>query len=69
MLEDMSRRLEKIEAHVTHLEHQVEQLNEVVTGQGKLVELLKRRVQRQASVLQTMELENMKAHNVPPPHH
>ena len=27
-------------SRIAHLEHQVEQLNEVVTGQGKLVEFL-----------------------------
>ena len=41
---------------VADLEHQVEQLNEVVTGQSKLVELLKKQVQRQSNVLETIEL-------------
>jgi uncharacterized coiled-coil protein SlyX len=42
MNDDISKRFERIEAHVAHLEHQVEQLNEVVTGQDKLIELLKK---------------------------
>jgi uncharacterized coiled-coil protein SlyX len=63
------QRLERLEASVTHLEHQVEQLNEVVTGQAKLIEFLKKQVQRQSSVLETMELENIKADNARPPHH
>jgi uncharacterized coiled-coil protein SlyX len=63
------QRLERIEAHVAHLEHQVEQLNEVVVGQGKLVDHLKKQVQRQSAVLETMELERIKANNPKPPHH
>lgn len=63
------QRLERLEASVAHLEHQVEQLNEVVTGQAKLVDFLKKQVQRQSGVLENMELENIKADNARPPHH
>jgi uncharacterized coiled-coil protein SlyX len=63
------QRLERLEASVAHLEHQVEQLNGVVTGQAKLVEVLKKQVQRQSSVLETIELETVKANNARPPHH
>jgi uncharacterized coiled-coil protein SlyX len=69
MNDETLQRLERIEAHVAHLEHQVEQLNEAVTGQVKLVGLLKKQVQRQSSVLETMELESIKANNARPPHH
>jgi uncharacterized coiled-coil protein SlyX len=69
MNEESFQRLEKLEAHVTHLERQVEQLNEVVTDQGKLVEFLKKQMQRQSSVLETIELESIKANNARPPHH
>ena len=69
MPDEISRRFEKIEAHVAHLEHQVEQLNEVVTSQGKLVEQLKKQVQRQSGVLETLELENIRNNNPRPPHH
>ena len=58
MSDAMNQRMEKLESHVAHLEHQVEQLNEVLTDQGKLVEFLKKQVQRQSSVLETMELES-----------
>jgi uncharacterized coiled-coil protein SlyX len=63
------QRLERLEANVAHLEHQVEQLNEVVADQSKLVELLKKQAQRQSGVLETLELENIKANNARPPHH
>ena len=69
MSDAMNQRMEKLESHVAHLEHQVEQLNEVLTDQGKLVEFLKKQVQRQSSVLETMELESIKATNPTPPHH
>ena len=69
MNDETSQRLERIEAHVTHLEHQVEQLNGVVIEQGRLVNHLKKQAQRQSAVLETMELERIKANNPKPPHH
>ena len=69
MNDEILQRLGQIESHVTHLEHQVEQLNEVLVGQSRVVELLKKQVQRQSGVLETMELERIKANNVKPPHY
>lgn len=69
MNDETLQRFERLEASVAHLENQVEQLNEVVTGQAKLVELLKKQVQRQSGVLETMEMERIKANNTKPPHH
>ena len=69
MADENSRRIEKLESHMAHLEHQVEQLNGVVIEQGKLVERLKKEVQRQSAAMQTMELERMKANVQKPPHY
>jgi len=69
MNDEILQRLGRIETHVAHLEHQVEQLNEVVVGQSKTVEQLRKQVQRQSGVLETMELERIKANNVKPPHY
>jgi SlyX protein len=69
MSDEALQRLEKIEASVAHLEHQVEQLNEVIIEQGKLLERLKKEVQRQTSAMQTLELERIKANNPKPPHY
>ena len=69
MNDESSQRLERIEAHVTHLEHQVEQLNGVLIEQGKLVERLKKEVQRQSAAMETIELERIKATNPKPPHY
>ena len=69
MTDEASQRMEKREASVAHLEHQVEQLNDVVIEQGKLLERLKKEVQRQSTAMQTLELDRIKANNPKPPHH
>ena len=69
MKDETAHRLERIEANVAHLEHQVEQLNEVIIEQGRLVGRLKKEVQRQSSQLESQELERIKANNPKPPHH
>lgn len=69
MTGEAADRLERVEAHLAHLERQVEQLNEVLIGQGKLVERLKKEVQRQSSAMETLELERIRANNPKPPHY
>jgi uncharacterized coiled-coil protein SlyX len=69
MNDELSQRLERVEAHSAHLERQVEQLNEVVIEQGKLVDRLKKEVQRQSAAMETLELERKKATNPKPPHY
>jgi len=69
MANQISRQIEKLESHIAHLEHQVEQLNGVVIEQGKLLERLKREVQRQSSAMQTLELERIKGNVQKPPHY
>lgn len=69
MADDNSSRFEKLESHLAHLEHQVEQLNAVVVEQVKLIERLKKEVQRQSTAMQTLELERIKSNNQKPPHY
>ena len=69
MNDESALRLERIEAHVTHLEHQVEQLNGVLIEQGRLVEQLKRQAQRQSATLEAIEMDRIKATNPKPPHY
>ncbi len=69
MNDESAHRLERIEAHVTHLEHQVEQLNGVLIEQGRLVEQLKRQAQRQSATLEAIEMDRIKATNPKPPHY
>ncbi len=69
MNEELSTRLGKIESHLAHLEHQVEQMNSIIMAQDKLLERLKKEVQRQSSNMETLELERIKANNSKPPHY
>ena len=69
MADEQSQRTEKLESHLAHLEHQVEQLNGVVIEQGKLLERLKKEIQRQSTAMQTMELERIQSNNPKPPHY
>jgi len=69
MNDELAQRLEKVESHLAHLEHQVDQLNDVLIEQGGLVERLKKEVQRQSALLQAQELDRIQANNPKPPHH
>ncbi len=61
--------MDKLESNLAHLEHQVEQLNAVVVEQVKLLERLKKEVQRQTTAMQTLELERIQSNNQKPPHY
>ncbi len=69
MADENSRRTDRLEANLAHLEHQVEQMNSVLFEQGKLLERLKKEVQRSSTAMQTLELERVKANNQKPPHY
>jgi SlyX protein len=69
MSDEAGQRWERIEANLAHLEHQVEQLNGVVIEQGRALEQLKKLVQRQATTLESIELERVKSTNLKPPHY
>ena len=61
--------MDKLEANLAHLEHQVEQMNGVVIEQGKLLDRMKKEVQRQSTAMQTLELERVKSNIQKPPHY
>jgi uncharacterized coiled-coil protein SlyX len=61
--------MEKIETHLAHLEHQYEQLNEVVIEQGRALARLQKENAKVSQVVETMELERIRANNPKPPHH
>lgn len=69
MSDENSRRTDRLEANLAHLEHQVEELNDVIIEQGKLLERLKKEVQRQSTAMQTLELERVKSNIAKPPHY
>lgn len=65
----IEERLRNLESHITHLEYQLEQLNEVVAAQSRLVERLKKELQRQSSALEAATLERIKSNIQKPPHY
>ncbi len=67
--EEISNRLQRVEANIAHLEHLVEQLNAVIIEQGKVIESLRRQTHQQATTLESIELERIKATNPKPPHY
>jgi len=69
MNDETSQRLERLEAHVAHLERQVEQLNAVLIEQGNLVARLKKEARRHTTTLESIELERSQATNAKPPHY
>lgn len=69
MPDENTQRMDRLESHLAHLEHQVEQLNAVVIEQGKLLDWIRKESQRQSSAMQTLELERMKSNVQNPPHY
>ena len=69
MPDENSQRIDKLESHLAHLERQVEQLNEVIIEQGKVLDRLKKETQRQSAIMQTLELERIKSNVQKPPHY
>ncbi len=69
MNDEISQRLERLEANSAHLEHQVEQLNQVIIKQAKTIEVLKKQAQRQSQTLESMELDRIQSTNAKPPHY
>ena len=69
MNDELAKRLEHIESHLTHLERQHEQLNQVVIEQSRLLKKLSLHNQRLADTIKASELERIRATNPRPPHH
>lgn len=69
MSESLEERLTRLEYNVTHLEHLVEQLNQVVIEQGKQLSRLQAQQQALSQTIETQELERIKATNSKPPHY
>jgi uncharacterized coiled-coil protein SlyX len=68
-MSELAQRLEKIETHLAHVEHQYEQLNKVVIEQGRLLARLQKEIAKNSDAVQTMELERIRANNPKPPHY
>jgi uncharacterized coiled-coil protein SlyX len=66
---ELSRRLERIEAHLAHVERLYDDLNEVVLEQSRLLKKLQAQVRRVSNAMETAELEHIRATNPKPPHY
>lgn len=69
MDEEISKRLDKIESALAHIEHLYDSLNEVVVEQGNAIKKLKTQQQRIAQTVERMESDRVKADRSKPPHH
>lgn len=69
MDKELSERLEKLESNLAHLEHQYDQLNQVVLEQGRLLTKLQLLQQRTSQTVESMELDRIKSTNSKPPHY
>ena len=68
-MSELAQRLEKIESHLAHLEHQYEQLNKVVIEQGRLLARLQKEHAKVSRAVENMELEKIRTNNPKPPHY
>ena len=68
-MSDDSERIDKLESHVTDLERQIEQLNEVIVGHSRELERLKKQIGRLSESVESAELERIKSADAKPPHY
>jgi uncharacterized coiled-coil protein SlyX len=64
-----AERLTKIESHLAHLEHQLEQMNQVIIAQGRELARLKTWQQRVGQSLENTEGQRIRDTNPKPPHY
>ncbi len=66
---NLDERLQRIESALVHLEHQYDQLNEIVVSQGKQLTRFRATVERVDQALHGMEIEKISSNNQKPPHY
>lgn len=69
MNELIAERFDKLEAHVAHLERQIDQLNEVAIAQSQEIDRLKKQLGRVSQSLDNSESERIKSVDAKPPHY
>jgi SlyX protein len=67
--EDSATRIDRLESKITHVERLAEQLNEVVTEQGRQLDRLTKLAQRLAKLVESQELDRIQSTNAKPPHY
>jgi uncharacterized coiled-coil protein SlyX len=66
---ETSKRLDALESHLAHLEHQFDKLNEVVTEHTRLLRRMQTQQQRIAQSVESMEIDRIKSDRSKPPHY
>jgi uncharacterized coiled-coil protein SlyX len=69
MDKELSARLEKIESHLAHLEHQYDQLNNVVLEHSRQLAKMQALQHKISQTVETIELDRIKSTNPKPPHY
>ncbi len=69
MDKETADRMEKLESSFAHLEHQYDQLNQVVLEQARQLAKLQLHQQKVAHTVENIELERIKSTNAKPPHY
>jgi uncharacterized coiled-coil protein SlyX len=69
MDKELAERLEKVESNLAHLEHQYDQLNQVVLEQARELAKLNSVQQRISQTVEGIELDRIKSTNAKPPHY
>jgi uncharacterized coiled-coil protein SlyX len=69
MDESSQERFQKLEAHVTELEHALDQMNEVLVEQGKLLRRIHAQNQSLSETMTTLEMDRIRSVNTKPPHY
>ena len=66
---ELSERLDRLETNMAHLEHNYEQLNQVVITQAKQITRLEAELRKSSDTLTTIELDRIRQPNPKPPHY
>jgi uncharacterized coiled-coil protein SlyX len=66
---ELLERIEKLESHQAHLEHQFDELNQVIIEQQKTIQKIQVFLQRMGQSLEAAELDRIKGTNSKPPHY
>ena len=69
MDKELADRLAKLESNLAHLEHQYDQLNQVVVEQSRELTKLLALQQKLSETMENIELERIKSTNQKPPHY
>jgi len=69
MDKELAERIDKLESHLAHLEHQYDQLNQVVLEQSRQLVKMSALQQRLSQSVEAAELERIKSTSSKPPHY